>query len=77
MFSAGKSVAAILIAIMVDQGHLQYDEPIASYWPAFAQNGKERIRLRDLMRHESGLAIIGPFSKEMFTTEAIKANTIG
>ena len=72
IYSSGKSVAAILIAVMVDKGHLSYDEPIASYWPEFAQNGKEKVKVVDVMRHESGLAVIGPFKKDMFSTEKIK-----
>jgi CubicO group peptidase (beta-lactamase class C family) len=35
IMSSGKSVAAILMAIMVDQGHLKYDEPVITYWPEF------------------------------------------
>lgn len=77
IYSSGKSVAAILIAIMVDQGHLEYDELISKYWPEFAQNGKEKIRVRDVMAHESGLQVTGPFEKSMFSTEKIKQNSLG
>jgi CubicO group peptidase (beta-lactamase class C family) len=53
--SSGKSVASILIGIMVDKGLLEYNEPVAKYWPEFAQNGKESIKVADIMRHEGGL----------------------
>lgn len=36
VFSSGKTVAAMLIAIMVDKGLLDYDTPVAHYWPDFA-----------------------------------------
>ncbi len=31
---------------------------MATYWPEFAQNGKERITVRQLLAHEAGLAVI-------------------
>ena len=34
------------------------DEPVASYWPEFAQHGKERVTVRQLLAHEAGLAVI-------------------
>ena len=43
IFSAGKSVAAILIAMMVDQGYLAYEEQVSTYWPEFSQFGKQDI----------------------------------
>ena len=35
IMSSGKSVASILMAIMVDQGKLEYDDPISKHWPEF------------------------------------------
>ena len=60
IWSSGKTIAAILIAIMRDQGHIDYTQPVAQYWPEFAQNGKENILVEDILRHDSGLHI---FSK--------------
>lgn len=50
-------VVATTTAIMqlVDQGRLRLDDPVAKYWPEFAQNGKARITLQQLMTHTSGL----------------------
>ena len=56
IMSSGKSVAALLIAIMVDKGLLDYDEPVVKYWPEFGQNGKDKILLRDVLCHDCGLA---------------------
>ena len=55
IFSAGKTIGAIMIAIMVDQGLLDYNEPVATYWPEFAKNGKEEILLKDVLCHDAGL----------------------
>jgi uncharacterized protein YbbC (DUF1343 family)/CubicO group peptidase (beta-lactamase class C family) len=50
-------VVATTTAIMqlVDGGCLNLDKPVAQYWPEFAQSGKGRITLRQLMTHSSGL----------------------
>lgn len=56
VFSSGKSLETIAIASLVGRGLLDYDAPIARYWPEFAALGKEAISVADLMRHEGGLA---------------------
>jgi CubicO group peptidase (beta-lactamase class C family) len=54
-FSTTKGVASTLVHIMVDRGLLDYDEPVMRYWPEFGQAGKERITLRHVLAHQSGL----------------------
>jgi len=54
-FSTTKGVASTLVHIMVDRGLLDYDERVASYWPEFAQQGKQDATLRQVMTHQSGL----------------------
>lgn len=54
-FSTGKGVLSTLIHVLVSQGLLNYDKPIADYWQNFAQNGKQDITLRDVLSHQSGL----------------------
>ena len=51
-------VVATTPAVMqlVEQKKLALDAPVARYWPAFAANGKERITIRELLTHYSGLA---------------------
>ena len=56
IYSSGKSVGAILLAKMVEEGKLSYTDPICKYWPEFAQNGKKNLTLADLMRHEGGMS---------------------
>lgn len=50
-------VVATTTAVMqlVERGKLDLDAPAAGYWPAFAANGKDRITLRELLTHYSGL----------------------
>ncbi|XP_038078603.1 beta-lactamase domain-containing protein 2-like [Patiria miniata] len=59
VFSATKGMAALCMAVLVDRGHLDYDKTVASYWPEFAQNGKEKITVRTLLNHKAGLSEIG------------------
>lgn len=55
VFSTTKGMAAMAIAHAHSQGLLDYDEPVATYWHAFAQNGKESITVRQLLAHQAGL----------------------
>jgi CubicO group peptidase (beta-lactamase class C family) len=54
-FSTTKGVVATIVHRLVDQGLLDYDAPVASYWPEFAVGGKERITLRHLLTHQAAL----------------------
>ena len=54
-YSTGKGVLATLAHILVSEGFLEYDLPIAHYWPKFAQNHKQTITLRHILSHQSGL----------------------
>ena len=54
-YSTTKGVASTLIHVLADRGLIDYDEPIATYWPEFAANGKERITVRQIMCHEAGM----------------------
>jgi CubicO group peptidase (beta-lactamase class C family) len=55
VFSTGKAVMALLIARLVEQGRLDYDQRVAEVWPAFGQAGKDRITVGQLMSHQAGL----------------------
>lgn len=54
-FSATKGLAAMVLHRLVDRGLLDYEEPVASFWPEFAAAGKERITVRELISHRGGL----------------------
>ena len=55
VFSTGKTVMALMMARLVDQGRLDYDTTVASLWPEFARNGKEFITIGQLLSHQAGL----------------------
>jgi CubicO group peptidase (beta-lactamase class C family) len=54
-FSTTKGIASAVVHRLADRGELDYDEPVASYWPEFAAGGKERVTVRDLLTHRAGL----------------------
>lgn len=56
VFSATKGVASTVIHRLVDRGLIDYDAPVAEYWPEFGANGKAAITVRDVMRHRAGLS---------------------
>ncbi|WP_067710659.1 serine hydrolase domain-containing protein [Nocardia yamanashiensis] len=61
VYSCTKGVAALVVAALVSGGHLDYDEPVARYWPEFAAHGKGAVTVRALLDHRAGLhALSGP-----------------
>jgi len=46
---------AVAIAQLVEQGKIDLDQTAATYWPAFAANGKGAITVRQLMTHYAAL----------------------
>jgi CubicO group peptidase (beta-lactamase class C family) len=56
LFSTTKAVAALMVARLVDEGRLAYDQPIADVWPEFAQNGKAEVTIEQALSHQAGLS---------------------
>ena len=56
VFSATKGVTAACVHRLSEQGKLDLDAPVASYWPEFAAAGKGEIPLRWVLTHRAGLA---------------------
>jgi len=54
-FSTTKGVTSTLLHILIEKGLADYEDPVAKYWPEFAQNGKENITIRTAMSHQAGL----------------------
>ena len=67
--SLTKAVATTTATMMLyEEGLLDLDATVASYLPAFAQNGKENITMRQLMSHTAGLIPFRPFYAQGVTT---------
>lgn len=78
VFSSGKSLEAIALAMLNDQGLLDYSAPIQQYWPEFAQGHASSITVADLMRHEAGLAAFDTsLTQASLQPAALKENAVG
>lgn len=78
IFSSGKNLGAIMMAILHDKGLLDYSAKVATYWPEFAQNGKEDITVADVLRHEGMLEKLDKaITLDEMQTENVKKNSIG
>lgn len=56
VFSFSKAVAATALHIQAERGLVDYEAPVAHYWPEFATNGKGDILVRHVLSHQSGIA---------------------
>ncbi len=54
-FSTTKGVTTVCALRLIEQGKLDVDAPVATYWPEFAAGGKEDITVRQLISHRAGL----------------------
>jgi CubicO group peptidase (beta-lactamase class C family) len=67
VYSTTKGVTALAAHRLVDEGKLDLDAPVASYWPEFAQAGKGSIPVRWLLSHRAGL----PAVRKLLPNEAL------
>ncbi len=56
VWSSTKTMMALSALMLFDRGELDFDAPVAQYWPEFAANGKEGVLVRHLMSHTSGVS---------------------
>jgi CubicO group peptidase (beta-lactamase class C family) len=50
---------------LADRGLLDYEAPVAEYWPDFGQNGKGAITIRQVMTHSAGLGSLSPIAADL------------
>ena len=58
VMSTTKGLAALTLAVANARGWLDYEAPVARYWPEFAQGGKAGVTVRQLLGHEAGLVLL-------------------
>lgn len=56
VYSTTKTMTFISALLLADRGQLDFDAPVAKYWPQFAANGKSAIKVSHLMAHSAGLS---------------------
>lgn len=66
VFSTTKGMAGLAMALAHSRGLFDYEERVCAYWPEFAQAGKERVTVRQLLSHQAGLfALDAPVDREV------------
>ncbi|WRZ92392.1 beta-lactamase family protein [Streptomyces sp. NBC_01007] len=56
--SATKGVAAAVLLLLAQRGHLDLDAPVGAYWPEYKAHGKEHTRVRHLLAHRAGVPVL-------------------
>ena len=54
-FSCTKPLTSFCIHQLVESGKLEFEAPIAEYWPEFGQGGKETATIRHVLLHQAGV----------------------
>ena len=65
VFSVTKAITSVALHIQAERGLVRYDDPVATYWPAFGRHGKEAMTVADLLSHRGGI----PWMPEGVTLE--------
>ena len=55
VWSTGKGLCALCLAMAVDRGLIDYSAPVAHYWPEYGVNGKQGISVETLLSHRGGI----------------------
>jgi CubicO group peptidase (beta-lactamase class C family) len=53
--SISKPITTLAVMRLVDQGRLRLDDPVVKYLPGFTGDDRQRITIRNLLTHTSGL----------------------
>jgi CubicO group peptidase (beta-lactamase class C family) len=62
IMSCTKGATAACVHILAERGLIDYEAPVADYWPEFAEGGKADARIWQLMSHSVGLPGLDPES---------------
>ncbi len=58
--STTKIMTILSLLMLIDRGLVELDEPVARYWPEFAQGGKDKVTVRDALTHQGGVPGFDP-----------------
>ena len=56
VYSTTKTMTALTALLLADRGLIDFDAPVAKYWPEFAAGGKSAVKVSHLMSHAAGLS---------------------
>ena len=55
VYSTTKGMGSLAVAILFDEGLIDYDEKVITYWPEFGAEGKQDVTVAQLLSHQAGL----------------------
>jgi len=55
VYSTTKGMGALAVAILADEGLLDYNERVVKYWPEFGVEGKQEVTVAQLLSHQAGV----------------------
>jgi CubicO group peptidase (beta-lactamase class C family) len=55
MFGLSKVVVSTAVHVQAERGYLDYDAPLAQYWPEFGSRGKDAITVAQVLEHRTGM----------------------
>ena len=77
MYSTTKPIMALVVAMLVDRGLLDYDRPVSGYWPEFGAEGKREFTLAQVLSHQCGIpGFLDPIDLELWFNHAAIASAI-
>ncbi len=79
VYSTTKTMAATCMLALADRGELDFDAPVAQYWPEFAQHGKDTVLVKHVMSHTAGLPGFDPAvtAEQIYDVEGIATQLAG
>ena len=60
LFSSTKIPLILSFLMLIDRGLVELDATVATYWPEFAQGGKDHVTVRDALTHQGGVPGFSP-----------------
>lgn len=76
VWSTTKTMAAIVVLMLADQGAIDLDAPVATYWPEFAADDKGGVLVRHVLGHTAGLPGFAPAvaPTDLYDQDLVAAN---
>ena len=77
VYSTGKGISALVMALLVDRGELEYEAATASVWPAFGAHGKDKVTVRQTLAHQAGVpGFLEPIDPDLWLDPAACSEAI-
>jgi CubicO group peptidase (beta-lactamase class C family) len=55
VYSTTKGMASLAVAILAEEGKLDYEALVTDYWPEFGAEGKDKVTVAQLLSHQAGV----------------------